>query len=269
MESRRTSKPTELRRYCFEHAGTGCSIGRSRFVPTPVVTEWGHSRAFEDTYAWVNPLRRRVPITRVLNVTPLDFVGLPVWSAVTPLARDLTVHAGKGATPRAAQLSAMMEAIERVCGESMPDDCIRRASHDPLAREEGPAVLDPETLNLPFDTLHAPDRVIRWTLCHDLAQDGHVWVPLDAVISPAEDGVFKGVETNGLASGNTVTAGAIVDAADGRPLCGAHHPCVSWIVGRSSRSRTLDATLGRSSGPNAIRGTIAISAWIPTSLAPC
>lgn len=193
----------------FEHQGVRCLVGRSSFVPTPVVTVSGHASTLEDTYARVRPLLRRVPITRVINVTPLDFVGLPVWSAVTPLARDLTVHAGKGGSSLASQLSAIMEAIERVCGESMPDDRMRRASHDELRRDGGLPVIDPETLGLPFDTGYAPDRVIRWTIGYDVARDEHVWVPVDFVISPAEEGVCTGVETNGLASGNTITEAVV------------------------------------------------------------
>jgi ribosomal protein S12 methylthiotransferase accessory factor len=145
----------------------------------------------------------------VCNVTPLDFVGLPVWSAVTPLAKDLTVHAGKGGSPLAAQLSAVMEAIERVCGESMPDSRIRHASFDTLRSESGPAVLDPETLNLPFSTEYTPDRLIGWTVGYDVAGADHIWVPVDAVISPAEEGVCSGAETNGLAAGNTITEAAL------------------------------------------------------------
>jgi YcaO-like protein with predicted kinase domain len=194
---------------CFEHAGVQCTVGRSSFVPTPVVTESGHARALEDTHAWVKPLLRRVPITRVINVTPLDFVGLPVWSAVTPLAKDLTVHAGKGRNALASQLSAIMEAIERVCGESMPASCMRRASYEALMKEGGPPVLDPEALGLPFDTSYTPDHVIRWTLGYDVAHDEHVWVPVDFVISPPEECVCTSVETNGLASGNTITEAVV------------------------------------------------------------
>lgn len=194
---------------CFEHAGVQCMVGRSSFVPTPVVTESGHARALEDTYAWVRPLLRRVPITRVINVTPLDFLGLPVWSAVTPLAKDLTVHAGKGRNSLASQLSAIMEAIERVCGETMPASCMRVASYHALLAENGPPVLDPEALGLPFDTSYAPDRAIRWTLGYDVTHDEHVWVPVDFVISPPEEGVCTGVETNGLASGNTITEAVV------------------------------------------------------------
>jgi YcaO-like protein with predicted kinase domain len=188
-----------------EHRGGECSIGPSSFISTQVVTESGHARALEDTYARVKPLLRRVPITRICNVTPLDFLGLPVWSAMTPLAKDLTVHAGKGGSPLAAQLSAVMEAIERVCGESLSNDRVICASYETLCRKSGRAVLDPETLNLPFDTIYTPERVIRWTVGYDIIGAEHVWVPVDAVISPAEEGVCSGAETNGLAAGNTIT----------------------------------------------------------------
>ncbi len=181
------------------------TLGRESFGPTPVVSESGHARALEATLAWVEPRLRRVPITRVLDATPLDSLALPVWAAVTPLAKDLTVHAGKGASPLAARLSAIMEAIERTCAEALPGDRMRASSHATLERERGLPVLDPECLGLPFETTYTPARVVRWTLGYDLAQDGHVWVPVDAVISPARDGVCLGVETNGLAAGNTIT----------------------------------------------------------------
>lgn len=194
----------------FEFQGLRCPIGKSNFVPTPVVSGAGHARSLEDTYAWVRPLLRKVPVTRVNDVTPLDFTGLPVWSAVTPLAKDLTVHAGKGASSLAAKLSAIMEAIERVCGESIPDPD-KRILRAPFAelRKCAVPVVNPEALGLPFDTNYTPDRVIRWTLGYDLMRDEHLWVPVDFVVTPAEEGVCSGVETNGLASGNTITEAVV------------------------------------------------------------
>jgi ribosomal protein S12 methylthiotransferase accessory factor len=144
-----------------------------------------------------------VPITRLVDVTPLDRSNLPVWSAVTPIARDLTVHAGKGTSSLAARLSAIMEAIERVSAETLPEVRLRHASYRSLSN--GDNVLDPRDLGLPFDTTFTPDREIRWTLGVDLVTGCNIWVPVDAVISPAEEGVCRGVETNGLAAGNTIT----------------------------------------------------------------
>jgi ribosomal protein S12 methylthiotransferase accessory factor len=135
-------------------------IGAHAFVPTPKVTKWGHARSLEDTLAFVKPILRRVPITRVSNVTPLDSLGLPVWSAVTPLAKDLTVHAGKGYNSLAARLSSIMESIERVCAEQVPESRISRASYIDLEGASREHVLNPEQFDLPFETKYDPHRII-------------------------------------------------------------------------------------------------------------
>jgi len=148
-------------------------------------------------------LLERVPITRVYELASIDYLGLPVWSAVTPLASDLTVHSGKGTTSQAARVSAAMEAIERVSGEDSPRSLV--ASHRELAATVGAsAVVEPSAWELPFDTVYDPDRPITWVLAHDLMDDGDRWVARDLVVSPAVEGVCQGVETNGLASGNTI-----------------------------------------------------------------
>lgn len=147
----------------------------------------------------------RVPVTRVYDATPLDYVGLPVWGAVTPLACDLKVHAGKGATALAARISAVMEAIERVSAERVERSRVRTATYRQLRREHPDRVIDPCTFDLPFETGYRPDREIAWIEGYDLHDAHDVWVPLDVVISPAVEGVCTGVDTNGLAAGNTYT----------------------------------------------------------------
>ena len=57
-------------------------------------------------------------ITRVHDVTPIGSLGVPVWAAVTPAASDLTQHLGRGLTAETAELSAILEAIERVAAEN-------------------------------------------------------------------------------------------------------------------------------------------------------
>lgn len=175
---------------------------------SPVREPSGHSRPLQDTWEWVRPKLKAVPITRILDVTPIGRLGLPVWSAVTPLAKDLTVHAGKGRTSEAARLSAVMEAIERVCAEEIEQDRTVRSSYDELARGSPPAV-DPVSCCLPFETAYRPDQPLTWVKGVDLLQDEEVLVPLDLVLSPPVDGVCTGVETNGLASGNDYTEATV------------------------------------------------------------
>jgi len=62
-------------------------------------------------------LLKRFGITRVGDVTDLDVLGVPVWFAVRPNSRGLSVSQGKGLTSRQAKLSAVMEAIEGAVAE--------------------------------------------------------------------------------------------------------------------------------------------------------
>jgi ribosomal protein S12 methylthiotransferase accessory factor len=80
-------------------------------------------------------LLRRFGITRVGDVTDLDVIGVPVWFAVRPNSRGLSVAQGKGLSVRQAKLSAVMEAVEgavaedtgrHVCAQGTPDALVAR-----------------------------------------------------------------------------------------------------------------------------------------------
>ncbi|MFW6076974.1 MAG: YcaO-like family protein [Hyphomicrobiales bacterium] len=70
-------------------------------------------------------LRRLLPrldtmgITRLGDITGLDRVGLPVIQAVRPLALSNSVSQGKGETPDAAAVSAVLEAAETFFAERL------------------------------------------------------------------------------------------------------------------------------------------------------
>src|SRR3954469_14776054 len=51
-------------------------------------------------------------ITRVGNVTGLDRLGIPVYMAMRPNSRSLSVSQGKGLSHDAAWVSAVMESLE-------------------------------------------------------------------------------------------------------------------------------------------------------------
>jgi len=181
------------------------ALGARFLVPTPMVSEACHACSFEETYRRIAPILAKVPITRVYDAGRLDTVGLPVWSAVTPLAADLTVHAGKGEHALAAQLSAIMEAIERVSAESPPQESVERGTLRDMAERGGAPVIDPCLFDLPFETAFRDDTEFSWVTGFDIMSGSDVRVALDLAISPAREGICVGVETNGLAAGNTRT----------------------------------------------------------------
>ncbi|MBI2015535.1 MAG: YcaO-like family protein, partial [Candidatus Rokubacteria bacterium] len=171
------------------------------FASTPKVDAGERSVLVAETYARVRQIARRVPISRVVDLTPLDELGLPVYSAVTPLARDLKVHNGKGATREAARVSAMMEAVERVSAERTLAPAVV-GSYRELERGGPPPPVDPRAFDLPADTAYGPDARFTWVRGRELLAGRDVLIPVDLVITPPVEGILRDVDTNGVASGN-------------------------------------------------------------------
>ncbi|CAL9675358.1 YcaO-like family protein [Streptomyces sp. enrichment culture] len=70
------------------------------------------ARTPEETWEAVAGRLEEFGITRLADLTGLDMVGLPVWTAIRPASKTLSASQGKGATALLAKLSAVMEAIE-------------------------------------------------------------------------------------------------------------------------------------------------------------
>lgn len=86
-------------------------------VELPSRSVWGLEGP-SDPPATLDPeIIRRFGITRVGDVTDLDCLGIPVWFAVRPNSRGLSVSQGKGLTADQARTSAIMEAVEGAVAE--------------------------------------------------------------------------------------------------------------------------------------------------------
>jgi ribosomal protein S12 methylthiotransferase accessory factor len=70
------------------------------------------TRSPAETLAAYLPLAPQMGITRVANLTGLDQIGLPVYTAIRPNARSLATSEGKGLDDASAKASALMESIE-------------------------------------------------------------------------------------------------------------------------------------------------------------
>jgi YcaO-like protein with predicted kinase domain len=250
------------------------ALDRWDFRSTPKIGPCSHRTVLpRDALARVRAQASRIPITRLSDLTPLDRLRLPVFSATTPLARDLTTHMGKGLDADAAQLSAMMEAVERVSAEQV-ERPTRRLSLRRIS-EETSAAIDPRAFDLPDDSSFCDDGPIAWIDGWDLVRNETVWVPLDLAITPPEDGVLHHVDTNGLAAGSTLleavvhavcevierdalglhlfrsSFGAAEDQVDGRRIAPESLPpaCQEWTErisrnGLSLETELLDSDIG-------------------------
>lgn len=178
----------------------------------------------EETWDDFGRHRETVGITRVANMTGLDRVGIPVYNAIRPNSRSLSVSQGKGVTHEAAKVSALMESIEYWHAEHI-DLPLRHDSFDRLRREA--CVIDVTTLprraglatvaaraaeTPAMAPLHL-DRPLLWVEGVDLFGSGPLWVPFETVTYnrvglDLADTTFR-VSSCGLASGNDLTEAVI------------------------------------------------------------
>ncbi|MEO0441016.1 MAG: YcaO-like family protein [Pseudomonadota bacterium] len=143
-----------------------------------------------------------IGVTRMASITGLDRIGLPVWQAIRPLGRALSVHQGKGQTDILAQLSALGEAAESHAAESLCPDMVN-VSHADLKKQDF----------VEYITYSAtrnggqPDfqKIRNWTRMQDVRTGTSVFVPhacvsLDYTLSadPALDR-----SSNGLGAGQS------------------------------------------------------------------
>lgn len=145
----------------------------------------------------------RFGITRVANLTGLDNIGLPVYTAIHPNARSLSTSQGKGLDADSAKASALMESIEAWHAEHVERTPVKGSYsclHDSLP------LINLAELPVRVGSKVRLDGPIEWVEGYDILQREPRWVPYEAVTL---NFVFNGfprntflVSSNGLASGN-------------------------------------------------------------------
>lgn len=147
-------------------------------------------------------------ITRIADITDLDRIGLPVYTAIRPTAEygGVSVYGGKGISKDHAKASAMMEGFERYSAERQDSDEIILSSVNEISAKGN--YIDPKSLNLPkeFEKKDISDIRLEWSMAHDLITDKDYYIPTNAIYHPYThdnnvESLFKS-NTNGLASGN-------------------------------------------------------------------
>jgi len=161
----------------------------------------------EETINWVKDKLRAAGVTRVTEITHLDRIGIPVYSAIRPTAEEgaVSIYAGKGATQDQAKASAMMEAFERYSAELQDDE--KKNSFICCSYEKSDEFIDPKSLILPRLPFDPQEKELNWVKAVNVKDDEECLVPADAVYhpynAPNSINLFKS-NTNGLASGNKI-----------------------------------------------------------------
>ena len=145
-------------------------------------------------------------ITRITEITHLDRIKIPVFSAIRPTSQSggVSVYAGKGVGVSQAKASAIMEGFERYSAERQNSDNVIVANINQLNQD----FIKPETLNLSKEIKNHTNFEIEWSGAFDLIDNKEYLIPTNAIYHPyiPENNclaLFKG-NTNGLASGNVL-----------------------------------------------------------------
>jgi ribosomal protein S12 methylthiotransferase accessory factor len=162
----------------------------------------------EDTFERVLPVAREIGITRIADITGLDRIGIPVYSAIMPKSNDvISVYNGKGTRPLDAKVGAIMEGIERFAAWS----AIRpelSGSYTELRRWRN--MLDPHEIVTTIQEDYTDETPIGWVEGYDLLRQEKIYVPFYAAAyfdGPGDDYghlCYTVTSANGLASGNSL-----------------------------------------------------------------
>lgn len=141
-------------------------------------------------------------ITRVAHLTGFDRIGLPVHMAIKPQGRTLASGSGKGVSPDASWVSAVMECCEQAVWEHLEIASVVASQNE--LRWRGVVTVDGSLCPQAKGSLWTPDVPIRWTPSWDIIAGTEVWVP-DGLVAVALGGdkSYRPFITgsNGLASG--------------------------------------------------------------------
>lgn len=151
--------------------------GRSRRSGRILVSEGTfRTDSFRRTRASLQAIIAERGISRVAELTGLDVLGIPVFSAVRPSASTLAVSAGKGLDSDAGWISAVMESLEVRAAEQFRARSVERAPAASLPL--GYSVLD---LNLHPLSIVDDDTVLDWEGARDLTRESPALVPTQAI----------------------------------------------------------------------------------------
>jgi ribosomal protein S12 methylthiotransferase accessory factor len=168
-------------------------------------------KSVQNTLGEIIPICREIGVTRVSDITFLDKLYIPNFSAILPDTEDsIWVYSGKGITRINAIASALMESIERYC--SLPSTCSKSFIHGTYLdlSKIYKKVLHPDEVVEPVEPIYNDkESIIDYLPGFDILKNEEVLVPAQLVFSkfsakPPSINAFPYSHTNGLASGNVL-----------------------------------------------------------------
>jgi ribosomal protein S12 methylthiotransferase accessory factor YcaO len=163
----------------------------------------------EETIKTILPVSSNIGITRLADITNMDILGIPNFSAVLPGTEDyIWVYSGKGPTRMDAKASALMESIERY--SSLPSGNRKKmiqGSYKEVSKVS--KILDPSNVVEPMILEYDDEMIMDFLSGYDLVNNERILIPAPLALfrySPKPPAInpFAYHHTNGLASGNVL-----------------------------------------------------------------
>lgn len=158
-------------------------------------------RTLEETISVATNLAKEIGLTRVVDITGLDNIGIPVYSSIRPNAKLLQANSGKGLTHQHAKCSALMEAVEFYEAESI-------GKTETIIESEQKLKVDrinvhsysqlPNKKNI--SCFYSNTNIINWISFREHFTNEITLCPADTTYF--QENSFCETNTNGLASGN-------------------------------------------------------------------
>ena len=141
-------------------------------------------KSAEDTLAEIIPLCKKIGVTRISDITYMDKLYIPNYTAVLPGTQDsIWVYSGKGRTKATAKAGALMESIERYSSlSSNYSKSFIQGSYLQLAKSYN-KVLHPDEVVEPVEqTFDCRNSIADFLPGFDLLNNEEVLVPVQTCI---------------------------------------------------------------------------------------
>lgn len=166
-------------------------------------------QSVEKTLENVDHIIKEIGITRIADITDMDRLRIPNYSAVLPGTEDyIWVYSGKGPTKNHAKASVIMESIERF--SSLPSNYQKKIITG-VKKEliKNYNILDYDNVIEPLSFNVNPNMIMDYCFGYDLLNQKEILVPAPLAIfryTPKSPSVnpYAFSHTNGLASGNVL-----------------------------------------------------------------
>ncbi len=159
----------------------------------------------KDFLSKLMPILSDVGITRVANVTGLDNIGIPVYQAIRPNAKHLSVSQGKGINDAEAQVSSIIESLELFHLENIPNSTVN-GNYNKL--KDNHNLISPTLLNKGIIHEKSINNIsFSWVEAKNIFTSELILIPktlinMDSTIIDEQRKYFR-ISTNGIAGGTS------------------------------------------------------------------